>query len=477
MVRELFEVEPDRWQEKALIKFPSSPRMCMKACTGPGKTAVLAWLGWNFALTRPHSIVGVTSISADNLKANLWTELARWYARSPILQSLFEMTKTLIYAKQYPKTWQMQARSWAKDADPAQIGNALRGLHSEYVMWLLDESGDYPDAIMPVCEAIFSGDPKEAHIVQAGNPIKLGGPLYQATLNPDVWELIEITADPDDPNRTPRVSVEHAREQIRLYGRENPWVRVNIFGQFPQSSFNTLLGPEDIKAAQARNYREVDIAKFARILGFDAALLGDDVNVIFPRQGLVAFNQTRLRNVEPHLVAGQIATKWKDWDADACFADNTGGYGAAAISHLKLEGYAPIPVGFAERANDPRFFNKRAEIYWLGAQWVKDGGQLPPAHVHGMDEFTKAMTQTTYTAKGDKLIIEPKLLIKTRLGFSPDDADSFCLTFSHPVAARNHRATGTPRHLSEWDFAAAMEQMGQQGGAARNHRSEWDPYQ
>lgn len=35
-------------------------------------------------------------------------------------------------------------------------------------MWLLDESGAYPEAIMPTCEAIFSGTPEEAHIVQAG---------------------------------------------------------------------------------------------------------------------------------------------------------------------------------------------------------------------------------------------------------------------------------------------------------------------
>ena len=191
-----------------MAKFPTLPRMCMKACTGPGKTAVLAWIGWNFALTRLHPMIGVTLISSDNLKANLWTELARWHARSDILQSMFEQTKTLIYHKQHPKTWQIQARSWAKDADEMQIGNALRGLHADYAMWLADETGDYPNAIMPVLEAIFSGNPKEAHIVQAGNPIKLDGPLYKATLNPNVWTLINITADPDNPpNRTPRVSV------------------------------------------------------------------------------------------------------------------------------------------------------------------------------------------------------------------------------------------------------------------------------
>jgi phage terminase large subunit len=76
MVRELFGVQPDAWQEEALEAFPNAPRLAFKACKGPGKTAVLAWIGWNFLLTRPHAMVGTTSISGANLKANLWTELA-----------------------------------------------------------------------------------------------------------------------------------------------------------------------------------------------------------------------------------------------------------------------------------------------------------------------------------------------------------------------------------------------------------------
>jgi phage terminase large subunit len=43
-VREMFGVVPDRWQEEVLQAFPKSPRLAMKACKGPGKTAVEAWL-------------------------------------------------------------------------------------------------------------------------------------------------------------------------------------------------------------------------------------------------------------------------------------------------------------------------------------------------------------------------------------------------------------------------------------------------
>jgi phage terminase large subunit len=81
-VREQFNVVPDPWQEDVLAAFPVRPRLAMKACKGPGKTAVLAWLAWNFLATRQDPKVAATSITADNLADNLWAEMAKWQARS-----------------------------------------------------------------------------------------------------------------------------------------------------------------------------------------------------------------------------------------------------------------------------------------------------------------------------------------------------------------------------------------------------------
>ena len=58
---------------------------------------------------------------------------------------------------------------------------------------------------------------------------------------------------------------------------------------------------------------------------------------------------------------------------------------------------------------DKQFANKRAEIYWLGAQWIKREGQLPPGRRPGNGRTRcAAMTTTTYSAKGDKLLMEPE---------------------------------------------------------------------
>jgi len=446
-VREVFNTEPDLWQDEALSAFPSSPRLAMKACKGPGKTAVLAWLGWNFMVTRPHPRCGAMSITGDNLRANLWTELAVWREKSPLLKAAFEQTKTEIFARDHPQTWKLEARTWAKDATREQIGHALAGLHSRYVLWLMDESGAYPDAIMPTAEGIFAGDPVEAHIVQAGNPLLLSGPLYRAcTVARRLWVVVEITGDPDDPKRSPRIPIAHAREQIEQYGADNPWVLVNIFGRFPPSSINTLIGPEEIAAAERRSYREGDFAHRAKILGVDVARFGDDSSVIFPRQGLVAFTPLQYRNLDSFQGAGAVARKWGDWQADGCFIDDSGGWATGWIDALRQLGRSPIGVPFAGEPHDRRYYNKRAEMYFEAAKWIKGGGQLPPC-----PELGAALTQTTYSFRGDRLLLEDKALIKERLGYSPDHADAFVLTFAQPVLPRGTHPLGATAHRKEYD--------------------------
>ncbi len=454
-VREAFGVVPDPWQDDVLEAFWHRPRLAMKACKGPGKTAVMAWLAWNFLLTREHPKIAATSITSDNLADNLWAEMAKWQQRSPLLTASFEWTKTRIFSREFPETWWMSARSWTKTADSQQQGNTLAGLHADFVLFLLDEAGGIPDAVMASAEAALSSC-IEGHIVQAGNPTHLEGPLYRAcTTERRLWHVTEITADPDDPARATRVKAEWAREQIEKYGRDNPWVLVNVFGKFPPGSLNTLIGPDECREATRRFYRPPDYAEAARVLGVDVARFGDDASVIFPRQGLVAFPPQKYRNLDGTQGAGAVARKWADWQADAVFIDDTGGWGASWIDNLQRLGLTPIGVGFASRPNDPRYENKRTEMYFEAVQWIRGGGALPP----DCPELIAALSQTTYSFRGDRLLLEPKEQVKSRLGYSPDDADAFVLTFAQPATrGGGYGRRGTPgRVLVDYDPFAEFD--------------------
>lgn len=483
-VRDLWGATPDRWQDKALEAFPRNPRVALQACTGPGKTAVLAWLGWIYLLTRPEPRIGATSISADNLRANLWTELAYWQSHRPpgypadqatLLERLFERTKTSIYAREKPATWKLEARTWAKDADATEIGKALRGLHAPYVMWLLDESGDYPIGVLSTVEAIFSGNPREAHIVQAGNPLNRAGALFHATNTArNLWFVVEITADPDDPDRTPRVSIAHAREQIKQWGKDNPWVLVNIFGRFPPSSINALIGDDEVIAAMKRSYRDYEIGHAAKVIAADVARQGDDASVIFRRHGLQCLPLEKHRNVNSTQGAGRIGRIWDDWQADACFVDMTGGWGTGWFDQLVNLGRAPIGVEFAGAAHQSsRYYNKRAEMYFEACEWIRRGGALPlpDGMAPQASELFKALTKTTYTFKGDRFLLMDKAQFKDMHGFSPDEADGFVMTFAEPVSSHVRPPRRAPAPQVYRPFGE-LDRMVEQHDAG----SVFDPY-
>src|SRR5690349_11032835 len=124
-VREQFGVEPDPWQAEVLMAFPRHQRLAMKACKGPGKTAVLAWLAWNFLAVNQDPKIAATSVSGDNLRDGLWAEMAKWQAKPPLLTAGFTWTHNRIAARRRPNTWWLGARSGSKSADLANVGQTL----------------------------------------------------------------------------------------------------------------------------------------------------------------------------------------------------------------------------------------------------------------------------------------------------------------------------------------------------------------
>lgn len=435
-VREVFKVEPDAWQLDALALMGGDPnparRVCMKACTGPGKTAVLAWLGWHrlacFAARGEHPKGAALSITSDNLKDNLWPELAKWQGRSTFLTQAFTWTKEKIYANDHPQTWFLSARSFARDADAEAIGRALSGLHSQFPFVLLDESGDMPVAVGRAAQQIFTGNPQDAAIVQAGNPTSTAGLLYESAGRAS-WSTVTITADPQDPKRTPRVTVAHAQEMIDTYGRDNPWVMATILGLFPPTGFNALIGIEDLEAAMQRTYKPEEYRHAPIILGGDVARQGDDSSVIARRQGRVLFPLNEMRVPDIMLVASRFAAEQDTHNADALFVDETGGYGAGVVDALRLRNYAPIGVQFSGRPDDQRYLNKRSEMLFRACAWIKAGGALPPSETKLKEE----LLALRYTYQGDRFVVIPKDLIKAAIGRSPDRADAFALTFAFDV--------------------------------------------
>lgn len=441
-VYDVFKVDPDPWQHDALEASGGRPnprrRLMMKACTGPGKSTVLAWIGWHrllcFADLGEHPKgAALSGEGRDNLRDNLWAELSKWQQRSEMLKLAFKWTGERIAAIEHPETWFLSARSYPKDANEEAIGHSLAGLHSKFPFFLLDETGRMPAVVGKKASQIFTGGAVDALIAGAGNPVSKEGLLHHtAELERELWQLITITADPDDPKRTPRVDIEHARQQIKLYGRDDPWVMSTILGLFPPGSINALFSVDEVEAAQGKHLKEHLYNFVEKRIGVDVALYGDDRTVLFPRQGLASFPPLVMRTQEPADISAALQVMKQDIGSDQEFIDDTGGWGSGVISHYKLAGFSPVSVQAAGKAIKPQYYNKRAEMWFGMRDWLRAGGALPK-----IAELVAELTTTQYSMKDGKLLLEPKDLVKRRLGRSPDLADALAQTFARPDKPRD----------------------------------------
>lgn len=436
-VREEFKAEPDLWQAKALKAFANKEnkifRLSLQACAGPGKSALLAWCGWWFLLTQGeignHPKGACISVTQDNLKDNLWAEMSKWQQVSPVCSALFTWTKTRIYSNDHQKTWFLSARSFSRSANSEEQGRVLSGVHSKYVLFLIDESGDIPETVLKAVEQAFStADKVFGRVIQAGNPTSQDGMLYAASTSlAGKWDVIRITGDPDDPDRSPRIDIDWAKSQIEQYGKNDPWVMSYILGQFPDSNINNLLSVNEVDKSMNSHLSDDKFDFAQKRLGVDVARFGYDSTIIFPRQGLRAYPYVEMRNARSNEIAARVAMARAKWGSEVELVDGTGGYGSGVVDSLIQSGLNPQEIHFSGKAFDSRYYNKRAEMWFMLAEWVKRGGVLP-----NCPHLKKELCAPVYSFRNGKFILESKDQIKARLGFSPDRADALALTFALP---------------------------------------------
>lgn len=470
--KQVFDFTPDAWQKDAFDAWddPSKPRISMQACVGPGKSIVEAICAWQFLFTRvtrngngppDYPNAYAVSITADNLRDNLWKNLAILYGRSPLLQKVFELQKEQIFAREAPLEWWLRARSYSKSADPEAQGRTLSGLHAPSIAYFIDEGGEIPPSVGRTAEQGLSNC-QFGKIMLAGNASSHEGLLYQAAnAQSHLWYVIPVTGDPDDPKRSPRIDKEWATEQIKLHGRDDPWVMAFILGKFPPTSINSLLGPDEVRAAMDRTLADHVYINVQKRLGIDVARFGDDQTVLFPRQGLRAFDPVVMRSARTDAIAGRVALAKKNWEWELGFIDSTGGYSGGVEDQCRIGGIDLLPINSSSNALDPRYFNRRSEMYFQAAEWIKTGGWLPKS-----DQFLREACAATYSFHKGQLRVLEKDQIKVNLqGHSPDLWDAFMLTFALPdMPASVETLTGMPiqshnfgRHkvASDWDPFAA----------------------
>lgn len=369
---------------------------------------------------------------------------ARYAYIAPLFKQAKDVAWTYLtrYARMIPGSKVNESETWVELGNGARIRiygsdnpDSLRGIYLDGVV--LDEVAQmkaevWDEIVLPTLSdrqgwALFIGTPKgvnrfsELYDTARGKSEDWFAALY------DVYQTDALPAS--------EVAIARAEMSESSFRQE-------YLCDFAAANENTLIPLSMAQDCRGRFLREDAYRFAAKIIGVDVARQGADSTVIQRRQGLVAYPPKVLKGADAMQVASAVAAEQLEWDADAIFVDGSGGYGAGVIDRLKQLRHDVQEVQFGGKPTDPRYLNKRAEMYWGVREWLQQGAALPDDA--GLVRELCAITYTHDNARG-VLKLESKDDLKDRIGISPDKADALALTFAYPVAPRGSVDTGFGR--------------------------------
>lgn len=428
---------PDTWQRDILIEVrdglktvTEALRFAVASGNGPGKSALAAWLIL-WALSTFEDTKGIiTSNTESQLKIKSWAELAKWYNLF-IAKHWFTFTATSIYSvdPNHEKTWRVDQVPWTENRS-----ESFAGLHNKgkRILILFDEASAIPDSIWEVTEGALTDENTEILWFVFGNPTRNSGKFhacFHGSRHRWITKQIDI--------RTSKLTNKKEISQwVEDYGEDSDFVRIHVKGEFPNVSDRQFIPHSYVSQARGKQLNPLSYNFAAKILSVEPAWTGGDEIVISLRQGNMFTILARYpKNDDDFVMAGYVAKYEDDNLADAVFVDF--GYGTGIVSGGKQMGRKWILVPFGGESNDPAYLNKRAEMWGLMKEWLKEGGAIPDdpilcAEIVGPEYYVKSVG-----ASAGKIVLESKDDMKRRGMASPNRADSLALTFAAPVLAKS----------------------------------------
>lgn len=319
--------------------------------------------------------------------------------------------------------------------------DAMRGLYFDGVV--LDEVADmkaevWGEIVRPALSdrigwCLFIGTPKGINLFH--------DLALTAQRDPD-WYFGMFRAD--DTGLVAQTELDLARKVMSANS-----YRQEFLCDFTASSDNVLIPVDLASDAAQRHVDERLLDGLPKILGIDIARFGGDRTSLFKRCGLAAYTPLVLEGADNMEVVGRAVAIITDWQPDAVFID--AGRGEGVIDRLRQLGHDVIEVNFGGKADNPRYSNRRCEMWDKMAQWLRQGGAIPP-----LVDLKADLCAPTYSFDAqNRMVLESKDHLKERGQRSPDIADSLALTFAYQVHPRIARH-GPSKILSDYDpYAAA----------------------
>lgn len=415
---------PDWWHKeifqciKDYLQGPETMPLQIAVASGHGaaKTALMAWLVHWFMSCRAHPQVVVTANTETQLNTKTWRELAKWNKLANN-KDWFEWTATTYYLKAHPETWKANAIAWSENNT-----EAFAGTHEDSVFIGFDESSKISDKIWEVTDGILT---TEKNIwVAFGNGTRNVGRFYDCFhKHKHIWRTWNI--DSRTCKAANKVYLERLIEQYG--GEDQDQARVRVRGEFPKTATRQLISSESVEKDMGFEAEGWEL--LPKVMGVDIARFGENSSTICVRQGRKVFEIEILPKQDLMTTAHCVAEAMKTHRPIQTFIDGSG-IGAGVVDRLRQLNFSVVDVNGGNSSINPRFLNKRAEMWWEMKSFIEGTCELPKDSKL-KDELCCVCYD--FTDKG-RIRLDRKQDIMEQYGFSPDRADALAYTFAYPVA-------------------------------------------
>ena len=427
-VSEVFKVKPTEHQAEVLMSLVAEgAHVTVRSGHGTGKSAVLSWIVLWGLLLHDDVKIPCTAPSSHQLFDVLWSEIAKWHERMPpLLRRLILVQSSSICVVGHEKTRFAAART-ARKENP----DALQGFHAKTLIYLIDEaSGIYEKIFMPVEGALSTPGAK---IIMCGNPTRTEGYFYRSHVGKEAkyWKSFMFSSA-----ESPLVGEKYPRQMAEKYGKDSNIYKVRVLGEFPTSSYDTLIPLEWVESARGR---DVKYPQAKRIAGLDIARFGDDKTAFLSRQGGRLFHIDLWYKQDLMDTCGRVVAAFREKKLfDVVYADVIG-LGSGVVDRLREMEVPVIGVNVSEGASiKPKFNRMRDELWWKCREWFESQMCRLEPNMEHLDDLEGELTSIKYrfTSSG-KIRVESKDDLKKRASESPNIADALCLTFAEGYRSSN----------------------------------------
>jgi phage terminase large subunit len=407
---------PEKWQSEASRLVAANDRVAIRSGHGVGKTCWLArriiWWG----ATRFPWKVGCTAPSSSQMYDALWAELAKWHQKMPQgLREKFEWK-----AERFEFVENRGGGFAVAKTARRETPEALAGLHSENMLFVIDEASGVDEIIFETARGAMST--LGAKTIMTGNPTRLSGYFFDAFhKNRSYWATMKVGTL--ESTRGNQKELALWREE---YGEDSNFYRVRALGEFPTAEDDVIIPLHMVESAVNRDVEQVTSEE---MWGLDVSRGGVDLCALAKRRGNVMPEPVKTWKSDDAMVSvGKVVAEYQKAEVKPMqICVDSIGLGAPVADRLAEQGLPVMCVNVSEsHSSNDRYLRLRDEMWERARAWFYERDCKIPNDEPFIGEISLVKWKPT---SNGKMKVVTKAEMKKDMNKSPDRSEAFCFTF------------------------------------------------